>query len=74
MIANDGTGILNIGLQGTDTIDGNTSKQLQISESFVVVCNGSSFNSFGYGQATQFAFTQLALVVMDKLLNLRLHS
>ena len=63
MIANDGTGILNIGLQGTDTIDGNTSKQLQISESFVVVCNGSGFNSFGYGQATQFAFTQLALVV-----------
>ena len=63
MIANDGTGILNIGLQGTDTIDGNSSKQLQITESFVVVCNGSSFNSFGYGQATQFAFTQLALVV-----------
>ena len=63
MIANDGTGILNIALQGTDTIDGNTSKQLQISESFVVVCNGSGFNSFGYGQATQFAFTQLALVV-----------
>jgi len=63
MIANDGTGILNIALQGTDTIDGNTSKQLQISESFVVVCNGSGFNSFGYGQATQFVFTQLALVV-----------
>jgi len=63
MIANDGTGILNIALQGTDKIDGNTSKQLQISESFVVVCNGSGFNSFGYGQATQFVFTQLALVV-----------
>ena len=63
MIANDGTGILNIGLQGTDTLDGNASKQLQISESFVVVCNGSGFNSFGYGQATQFAFTQLALIV-----------
>ena len=63
MIANDGSGILNIGLQGTDTLDGNVSKQLQISESFVVVCNGSGFNSFGYGQATQFVFTQLAVVV-----------
>jgi len=63
MIANDGTGILNIALQGTDRLDGNTSKQLQITESFVVVCNGSGFNSFGYGQAVQFAFTQLAVVV-----------
>ena len=63
MIANDGTGILTVQPQGTDTIDGNVSDQLQISESYVVVCNGSGFNSFGYGQSTTFAFTQLALVV-----------
>ena len=62
-VANDGTGILNIVPQGTDTIDNLTARQLQLSESFVIVCNGSSFNTFGYGQATQFAFTQLALVV-----------
>ena len=65
MIANDGTGILNIACQGSDTIDGNASAQLQLTESFVIVCNGtgSGFNSFGYGQATQFAFTILSLVV-----------
>ena len=62
-VANDGTGILNIIPQGTDTIDNLTARQLQISESFVIVCNGSSFNTFGYGQATLFAFTQLSLVV-----------
>jgi hypothetical protein len=63
MIANDGTGILNIVTQGTDTLDGLTSRQLQLTESFVVVCTGNGFNTFGYGQATQFAFTQLSLVV-----------
>jgi len=63
MVANDGTGILNIVPQGTDTIDGLTSRQLQLTESFVVVCTGSGFNTFGYGQATQFAFTQLSIVV-----------
>jgi hypothetical protein len=63
MIRNNGTGILNIATLGSDTIDGNVSDQLQITESFVVVSNGSGWNTFGYGQATQFAFTQLALVV-----------
>ena len=63
MIANDGTGILNIATQGSDTIDGNVSKQLQLAESLVVVCNGSSFFSFGYGQSPAFFFTILSLVV-----------
>jgi len=63
MIANDGTGILNIATQGTDTLDGLTTRQLQLTESFVVVCTGSGFNTFGYGQATQFAFTQLSLLI-----------
>ena len=63
MIRNNGTGILNIVPQGTDTIDGNVSDQLQLTESFVVVSNGSGFNTFGYGQSVQFAFTILSLVV-----------
>jgi hypothetical protein len=61
MIRNSGTGILTIQPVGADTIDGNGSQQLQLSESFVVVSNGSSgFNTFGYGQAVQFFYTQLA--------------
>ena len=62
MIRNNGTGILTIATTGTDTIDGDSSKQLQITESLVLVSDGNgSFNTFGYGQAVQFFFTQLAL-------------
>lgn len=61
MIRNNGTGILTVQPVGSDTIDGNGSQQLQLGESFVVVSNGSSgFNSFGYGQAVEFFYTQLA--------------
>jgi hypothetical protein len=63
MIRNNGTGILNILPVGTDTIDNNVSTQLQLTESFVIVSNGSNWNTFGYGQSIQFAFTQLALNV-----------
>lgn len=63
MIRNNGTGILDIYPDGTDLIDGNASTQLQLTESFVIVSTGSGWNTFGYGQAIQFAFTQLALSV-----------
>lgn len=63
MIRNNGTGILNIAPVGTDTIDNNASTQLQLTESFVIVSTGSSWNTFGYGQSIQFAFTQLSLNV-----------
>jgi hypothetical protein len=65
MIRNNGTGILTINPQGSDTIDdGLTSQQLQITESLVMVANGSTgFNTFGYGQAVNFYFTILSKVV-----------
>jgi len=59
IVKNDGTGILNIALTGTNTIDGQSSTQLQINESFVVVSNGANFFSYAYGQAVEFFFTQL---------------
>ena len=64
MIRNSGTGTLTIQPQGSDTIDANSNAQLQISESFVIVCNGSTgFNTYGYGQSALFVFSQLALSV-----------
>lgn len=63
MIRNNGTGILNIALQGTDTIDDNASAQLQLDESFVVVSNGTDWNTFGYGQSATFFYTILNKVV-----------
>jgi hypothetical protein len=59
IIRNGGTGILTIARQGVDTIDGNTSQQLQLTESLVIVCNGSGYNTFAYGRSNQFAFTTL---------------
>lgn len=59
IIKNDGTGILNIALDPADTIDGDASAQLQISESFVVVSDGNNYYSYAYGQSAQFFFTQL---------------
>jgi len=59
IVKNDGTGVLTVYPQGSETIDGNASAQLQIAESFVVVSNGTNFYSYAYGQSSQFAFTQL---------------
>jgi hypothetical protein len=63
MIRNNGTGILTINPAGTDTIDGNSNQQLQLTESLVIVSNGSGWNTFGYGRSNSFAYTQLALTV-----------
>lgn len=63
MFKNIGTGILTLQPSGTDTIDGNTYQQLQLTESIVLVDNGSGWNSFGYGRSNAFAYTELALTV-----------
>lgn len=63
IIKNDGTGVLNVALQGSNTIDGNVSAQLQIAESFVVVSDGSNYFSYAYGQSADFFFTQLVKIV-----------
>ena len=59
VVKNDGTGILNVVPTGLDTIDGNATAQLQITESFALVSNGSTWFSWAYGQAVNFVFTQL---------------
>lgn len=71
IIRNNGTGILTITPSGTDTIDGNASQQLQLTESLVLVSNGSTgFNTYAYGRSNSFAFTQLAQVVTGGTLTL----
>ena len=64
VIKNDGTGILNVALQGTDTIDGQLSAQLQIAESFVVVSNGGDYYSYAYGQSAVDLFTKILSKVL----------
>jgi len=62
-IRNNGTGILTITPAGTDTIDGNSNQQLQLTESLVIVSNGTGWNTFGYGRSNSFAYTLLSLSV-----------
>ena len=63
MVRNGGSGILTLQPQGTDTIDGNSNQQLQLTESLVIVSNGSGWNTFAYGRSNSFYYTQLNLVV-----------
>jgi len=71
IIRNGGTGVLTITPDGTDTIDGNASQQLQLTESLVLVSNGSTgYDTYAYGRSNQFAFTQLAQVVTGGTLTL----
>ena len=68
---NNGSGVLTLTPVGIDTIDGNLNQQLQLTESIVLVSNGSTgFNSYAYGRSNQFAFTQLAQSVTGGTLTL----
>lgn len=71
IIRNNGSGILTLTPVGTDTIDGNANQQLQLTESLVIVSNGTTgYNTFAYGRSNAFAFTQLAQVVTGGTLTL----
>ena len=71
IIRNNGTGVLTLTPSGTDTIDGNANMQLQLTESLVIVSNGSTgYNTYAYGRSNAFAFTQLAQVVTGGTLTL----
>ena len=61
MIRNGGTGILTLQPQGTDTIDGNATQQLQLTESLVICSNGSGFNTFAYGRSNSFYLHPVAV-------------
>ena len=60
---NDGTGIVTLTPNGTDTIDGNANQQLQLTESIVLISSGTGWYSYAYGRSNQFAYTELALSV-----------
>ena len=69
-LKNNGTGILTITPAGTDTIDGNSNQQLQLTESISLVSNGTNWNSFGLGRSNAFAYTLLSLSVTGGTLTL----
>jgi hypothetical protein len=69
-IKNNGTGILTLTPAGSNTIDGNASQQLQLTESITLVSNGANWNSFGLGRSNTFAYTLLSLSVTGGTLTL----
>lgn len=60
-ISNQGTGTVTLDGSGSETIDGETTKDLAPGESCTVVCNAVLWASIGYGRSTQFQFTKLVL-------------
>jgi hypothetical protein len=64
IIRNGGSGIVTLTPAGVDTIDTNVNQQLQLTESLVIVSNGTNgWNTFAYGRSNVFAYTQLAKTV-----------
>jgi len=63
VIRNNGSGVVTITPSGSDLIDGNSNKQLQLTESAVFVSTGSGWSTFAYGRSNTFAYTLLSLVV-----------
>ena len=71
VIRNRGTGILTLTPQGTDTIDGNATQSLQLTESMVIASNGSTgYNTYGYGRSNSFAYTMFLQAVTGGTLTL----
>lgn len=63
-VKNRGSGTLTIDPDGAETIDGDSTLALASNESCIIVCNGTSFYTVGYGRTlAQTAFTRLVKAV-----------
>jgi hypothetical protein len=63
LIRNSGGGELELRRQGTDLIDGTTTKVYGIGESSFVVCDGSAFHTVGFGRSLVSTFDYIAIDV-----------
>jgi hypothetical protein len=59
MIRNNGTGTLTIDPASSETVDGQSTLQIQPSESLMLISTGTQWYSVGYGRSTLYQFTQL---------------
>ena len=62
-LRNSGTGAIVVTPVGTNTIDDDSSLSFQPGESAIVVSDGSSFYSIGFGQSATFAFDYTSIAV-----------
>ena len=59
LLKNNGSGTLTLNRSGSDLIDGAISKTYQPGDSSLIISNGASYISVGYGQNASFVFTAL---------------
>ena len=70
-VRNSGTGTLTLNPAGTDTVDSASNKQLNPTESLVIVSNGvGGWATFAYGRNNNFIYTQLVIAVTGGTLTL----
>lgn len=60
-ISNQGTGVVTIDPNSTETVDGASTKDINPGESATLVCDGVKWVTIGYGRSTVFQFTKLVL-------------
>jgi hypothetical protein len=59
LVANRGSGILTIDPSGAELIDGATTKDINATESAIIITDGSAWYSVGYGRSFSSGFTRL---------------
>ena len=64
-VRNQGTGLLTIQCDGSETINDSNSIGLQPSDSCFIACSGAEFFTVGLGKNTQFNFSQLVKTVSN---------
>lgn len=60
-LRNNGTGAISLTPSGTELINGDTSLTFNPGDSAIIVCDGSAFFTFGFGQAVSFAFDYVSI-------------
>lgn len=60
-IRNGGTGAITVTPSGTETINGGTSLTFNPGDSAIIICDGSSFFTIGFGQSASFAFDYVSI-------------
>lgn len=60
-LSNQGTGVVTVDPNSTETIDGASTKDINPGESATLVCDGTKWVTIGYGRSTVFQFTKLVL-------------
>lgn len=65
LIKNNGSGTLTLNTNGSDLLDGLSSKTFQPNDSALIISTGTGYISVGYGQSSQFFFTALTKPVVS---------